>query len=277
MEEENRNRDTNSQNQREREHVLRAMRSLEAWVIGGINPPPSQISTVTTAIQTRGLEDEHLVSTVTCFSLGHRSLQLECLSENVNIHELDNRWQGESVHRFRILIDESGYEDQREDYLTTFLFPGNMIVVRFIIDFRQPSHGIPQRRTQIIWNAKFTWRQIKQKIADHTYDFDFITEFINIGSMSYGRVTQEGEEANSLRAEEDEEAINSVRLAVDELPEVVISENGDEVECSICQETFFEGEPAKQLPCEHLYHSKCIVIWFRRKNSCPLCRYEPVL
>jgi len=225
-EEENRNRDTNSQNQREREHVLRAMGSLEAWVNGGINPPPSQISTVTTAIQTRGLEDEHLVSTVTCFSLGHRSLQLESLSENVNIHELDNRWQGESVHRFRILIDESGYEDQRED---------------------------------------------------HTYDFDFITEFINIGSISYGRVTQEGEEANSLRAEEDEEGINSVRLAVDELPEVVISENGDEVECSICQETFFEGEPAKQLPCEHLYHSKCIVIWFRRKNSCPLCRYEPVL
>jgi hypothetical protein len=43
--------------------------------------------------------------------------------------------------------------------------------------------------------------------------------------------------------------------------------------CAICTDDFVCGESAKQLPCRHIFHSKCIIQWLH-KNSCPLCR-EP--
>ena len=97
---------------------------------------------------------------------------------------------------------------------------------------------------------------MKQNLQDDTYNFNFRYESIYIG-------------------------VSSLRRAVDELPEVIAcaeeNENGDGLMCSICHEMFSAGETAKQLPCKHLYHSMCIRLWVRRKNSCPMCRDEPVL
>ncbi|KAH7283430.1 hypothetical protein KP509_34G007400 [Ceratopteris richardii] len=50
-------------------------------------------------------------------------------------------------------------------------------------------------------------------------------------------------------------------------------ENGSAL-CAICKDVVALGEPAKQLPCLHLYHSLCIVPWLSARNSCPVCRYE---
>mmetsp|Transcript_16481 Transcript_16481/g.23039 ORF Transcript_16481/g.23039 Transcript_16481/m.23039 type:complete len:294 (+) Transcript_16481:240-1121(+) len=45
-------------------------------------------------------------------------------------------------------------------------------------------------------------------------------------------------------------------------------------QCSVCQDDFKEGETVKQLPCEHYYHSDCILPWLKLHNSCPTCRYQ---
>jgi len=41
--------------------------------------------------------------------------------------------------------------------------------------------------------------------------------------------------------------------------------------CSICFEEVGKGV---QLNCEHVYHEQCIGTWFRKKTTCPMCRYD---
>jgi hypothetical protein len=73
---------------------------------------------------------------------------------------------------------------------------------------------------------------------------------------------------------------SSAAEVVDGLRDVIIRQednaNGDEVMCVICYEKFRNGESAKQLACNHLYHSHCLLQWFSRKISCPTCRHEPL-
>jgi hypothetical protein len=212
-------------------------------------------------------EDNHLVSTVSVNTmflfLQYQPQEVESLSENIDIRELDDRWHGENVDRFR-------FNTQIEDYLTTFTFPDNIIVVRCIQDYRQCNQGV-NYSNQIIWNSSFTWRQINQHLEDCMYNVDFRYEMIDIGVRNFG-----GERVISSPMEE-KEVPNSLRVAVNELPVVMFckeSEKDDGVMCPMCQETFSTEQHAKQFPCKHLYHSKCTLKWFRHRNSCPMCRSE---
>ena len=53
-----------------------------------------------------------------------------------------------------------------------------------------------------------------------------------------------------------------------------ISENNNNQEiCCICQDIVDNGEQVYELPeCKHIFHTNCIVTWFRNQNTaCPLC------
>jgi len=270
----------NARNEFYRNLVLNTMRDVQTRVNLGIIPLPPLLesSTEGTTTHTNRIEDEdnaNLVSTVNANIHG-----LQNLSENIGIRELDERWRGENVDRLRTITlnDESEYEET-EDYLTTFKLADNIIVIRFIKDFREGSYGLNySTETQIIWNSKFTWRLIKEHLEDYTYKFIFKYEVIGIRTSNFTS-TNEEEVSNS---DTEEEGLNSsVRAAVDALPEFLIcreEEKGDEViMCAICHDTFSIEDSAKQLPCKHFYHSKCILLWFDRSKSCPLCRGEVVL
>lgn len=47
---------------------------------------------------------------------------------------------------------------------------------------------------------------------------------------------------------------------------------GGDGDCTICMEELESDERAKQAPCGHVFHSKCISRWLSLHNSCPLCR-----
>ncbi|CAI9778100.1 unnamed protein product [Fraxinus pennsylvanica] len=68
--------------------------------------------------------------------------------------------------------------------------------------------------------------------------------------------------------------------AIDAIPtmEIKPSHLATSSECPVCKEEFKLGTEARELPCNHIYHSDCIVPWLRLHNSCPICRHElPVL
>ena len=261
--------------ERDREEVLNIMRTVEAEVNVGIISDALQNSAEAITSQTNRIEDEnvgqHLVSSVIVNNVGEdlatmafenlsenvnnvedlATMEFENLSENVNISELDERWRGEMVRRTR------SNEIVSEDYLTTLTLPEDIIVIRYILYF--PWQLQIQRSTQIIWNSRFSWREIMQHLQENIYNFNFEHEIIIRYAMS---------EVGSSNAAEVVDGLRDVIIRWEDNP------NGDEVMCIICYDKFKNGESAKQLACNHLYHSHCLLEWFSRKISCPICRDE---
>ncbi|XP_030227442.1 E3 ubiquitin-protein ligase RNF181 [Gadus morhua] len=56
---------------------------------------------------------------------------------------------------------------------------------------------------------------------------------------------------------------------------VVSPEQADRgLKCPVCLLEFEEQEAVRQMPCNHFFHSGCILPWLGKTNSCPLCRLE---
>lgn len=66
------------------------------------------------------------------------------------------------------------------------------------------------------------------------------------------------------------------KAAIEAMPNIEIQENHVSIEsyCAVCKEPFDLGSEAKEMPCQHLYHSDCILPWLALRNSCPVCRHE---
>ncbi|GLJ43949.1 hypothetical protein SUGI_0916220 [Cryptomeria japonica] len=44
--------------------------------------------------------------------------------------------------------------------------------------------------------------------------------------------------------------------------------------CSICLEDFFAKQELLSLPCNHKFHSECLMPWIKRQGQCPVCRLD---
>ena len=66
------------------------------------------------------------------------------------------------------------------------------------------------------------------------------------------------------------------KAAVEAMPTVEINETHihNELCCAVCKEQFELGTKVRNMPCNHLYHSNCILPWLQLRNSCPVCRHE---
>lgn len=57
-------------------------------------------------------------------------------------------------------------------------------------------------------------------------------------------------------------SLNTFKVSED-----MLSEN-----CVICADLYKKDEFIIKLDCEHIFHKKCILKWFDKDNTCPLCR-----
>ncbi|KAF3454090.1 hypothetical protein FNV43_RR04537 [Rhamnella rubrinervis] len=66
------------------------------------------------------------------------------------------------------------------------------------------------------------------------------------------------------------------RSSIDAMPTIKITRTHllTELHCPVCKEKFDLGSEAREMPCNHIYHSDCIVPWLIQHNSCPVCRVE---
>ncbi|CAH8379327.1 unnamed protein product [Eruca vesicaria subsp. sativa] len=77
-----------------------------------------------------------------------------------------------------------------------------------------------------------------------------------------------------LRGEKEGYEIPAARAAVVALRAVDVVNNAGEVECVICKEEMSEGRDVCEMPCQHLFHWKCILPWLSKRNTCPFCRFQ---
>ncbi|BBG98979.1 RING-H2 finger C1A [Prunus dulcis] len=66
------------------------------------------------------------------------------------------------------------------------------------------------------------------------------------------------------------------RVSIDAMPTIKITNRHlrSDSHCPVCKDKFELGSEARQMPCNHLYHTDCIVPWLVQHNSCPVCRQE---
>jgi hypothetical protein len=64
----------------------------------------------------------------------------------------------------------------------------------------------------------------------------------------------------------------------DELLRPKTSESGHEESqtCSVCLDTYREGETVRTIPCFHTFHNKCIDPWLAEKAECPICKHSAI-
>ncbi|CAN4109642.1 unnamed protein product [Withania somnifera] len=65
--------------------------------------------------------------------------------------------------------------------------------------------------------------------------------------------------------------VTSVAVVV-ALPSMEVSGGGDE--CVVCKEDMKLSRNICKLPCDHMFHWKCILPWLKETNTCPCCRFQ---
>jgi hypothetical protein len=61
-----------------------------------------------------------------------------------------------------------------------------------------------------------------------------------------------------------------------QLPDRLVDLSTGPLPCAICLEEYGEEERVRVLPCQHMFHVACIDTWLTNRNTCPICRQEPV-
>jgi len=154
------------------------------------------------------------------------------------VWRLASVWDNIDISR----LDDTGMEQNR----TAMAENVNVVLLRHIFDWDRRVFSL-----QIVWSGCFA-------------ECDRLLQLMN------------NPECNSIQFISDFRPITNSRVQVilEDTPTVIVDHTiyGDGLLCAICTDPISIGKPAKQLPCNHLFHENCISTWFCRRLTCPLCR-----
>lgn len=70
----------------------------------------------------------------------------------------------------------------------------------------------------------------------------------------------------------------AAKSVIDNLKKHIIKEEEIDkfklLECAICKEDYAVGDEVNCLECGHYHHLECIILWLKKQNNCPVCRFE---
>eukprot|EP00258_Populus_trichocarpa_P018106 XP_006380961.1 probable E3 ubiquitin-protein ligase RHC1A isoform X2 [Populus trichocarpa] len=115
---------------------------------------------------------------------------------------------------------------------------------------------------------------MRQRMADRSHNHDIRSRSDSIPEHNPGPGLEELFE--QLSANDRRGPAPATRSSIDAMPTVKITQRHlrTDSHCPVCKDKFELGSEARQMPCNHLYHSDCIVPWLVQHNSCPVCRQE---
>ncbi|KAK1303878.1 E3 ubiquitin-protein ligase RING1-like [Acorus calamus] len=112
-----------------------------------------------------------------------------------------------------------------------------------------------------------------------------LIEAVNVGDATDGELREMEEASRNLLRHLQESAAEEAavtgndwpppasKAAVAALEEVAVEE---EVQCPVCRENERARRDAtmRRMPCTHAFHGECKLAWLKRRNTCPVCRFE---
>lgn len=115
-------------------------------------------------------------------------------------------------------------------------------------------------------------------------------EYDNDNDNANGEYDEDSQDENEDEDEDEEdeqERMERERQMIQKREEIVLNLNEFqykhvnkyllriEEQCAICFEKFNRLDIVKQFACgEHIFHKKCIAVWLKKSNNCPLCKYD---
>lgn len=98
--------------------------------------------------------------------------------------------------------------------------------------------------------------------------------FPSIGVSSQSLRPQPSQRENKKPSGLTQEALDCLQLELFSIKETGAEDavSGAPRDCSICLESFFQGDRLICLPCEHRFHAVCLDPWVRIRGDCPYCR-----
>ncbi|XP_048133454.1 E3 ubiquitin-protein ligase RNF181-like [Rhodamnia argentea] len=95
---------------------------------------------------------------------------------------------------------------------------------------------------------------------------------INLNLATAEEVEMEDISIGGYESDPDQVARGVSRSTIEKLEQKSCSVQDGSGCCCICLEELNGEDKVMEIPCSHLFHSRCIVKWLERIDSCPLCR-----
>ncbi len=110
---------------------------------------------------------------------------------------------------------------------------------------------------------------------DHNYDHFNISSFaLSSNAMNNYEIMPENP---NIRSKVDV-TNNNYSNVLNQLPENTIEDlnklNEENKSCIICLSEYEKGDTTIVLPCFHFFHKNCMINWYKRKATCPLCKLD---